>query len=359
VLNRSFIFDSTLSAEELRGFARTVAEIEWLTVVLVLLYQVVFSPGSEAAAALGLGTFMFAGFVLSFHYLNFYKTESTWKLAIETWVMIAFITWVLVHTGRLESPLINLYLLVIITTALTLGKVATLLQTALIAACYLWLAEAAAGGVALHVRLAGVATLIAPLVLVAYVTTMLSSDIRRALVQIKMLSEIDELTRVLNMRAFGTLADRISRQAARYNHPYSILMIDSDNLKLVNDRFGHQAGNTLLQLLVQCIQGQLRETDVLARYGGDEFIVLLPETASANAHIVASRVRQRIEAAVFMARETSCTSTVSIGIASYPEHASDLESVMERADQALYASKAGGRNRVTTASGRTRLAAVS
>ncbi len=358
MFKHSLIFDSTLSAEELRGFTRTVAEIEWLTLVLVLLYQVMFSPGPEASAALGMGTLVFAGFVLSFHYLNFYKTESTWKLAIETWVMIAYITWVLVHTGRLESPLINLYLLVVITTALTLGKVATLLQTALIAACYLWLADPAVGDVPLHLRLAGLATLIAPLVLVAYVTTMLSSDIRRALIQIKMLSETDELTRVLNMRAFGTIADRISRQAARYTHPYTILMVDSDNLKRVNDQYGHQAGNTLLQLVVQCIQAQLRETDVLARYGGDEFIVLLPETSASNAQVVASRIRQRVEAAVFMARETSCTSTVSIGVASYPEHASDLESVMERADQALYASKTSGRNCVTTASGRTRLAVV-
>lgn len=357
--NHSFVFDAGLSAEELRGFARTVAEIEWLTVVLVLLYQVVFSPGPEASVALGWGTLAFAGFVLSFHYLNFYKTESPWKLAIETWVMIAFITWVLVFTGRLESPLVNLYLLVIITTALTLGKVATLLQAALIAACYLWLGEPGMSDVPLHLRLAGLATLIAPVVLVAYVTTMLSSDIRRALIQIKMLSETDELTRVLNMRAFSTIADRISRQATRYHHSYTVLMIDSDNLKVVNDQYGHQAGNTLLQILVQCIQAQLRETDILARYGGDEFIVLLPETTSANAQVVASRIRQRVETAVFMARETSCTSTVSVGIASYPEHASDLETVMERADQALYASKTAGRNRVTTASGRTRLAAVS
>src|SRR5688500_6907102 len=142
-MKNSLIFDPTLSEEELRGFSRTVAEIEWLTVILVLLYQVIFSPGPEASSNLALGTLLFAGFVLAFHYLNFYRKESNWKIAIETWVMIAFITWVLMQTGRLESPLINLYLLVIITTALTLGKAATLLQMALIATCYLWHAEPA------------------------------------------------------------------------------------------------------------------------------------------------------------------------------------------------------------------------
>ena len=350
-MKNSLIFDPTLSEEELRGFSRTVAEIEWLTVILVLLYQVVFAPNPEAASNLALGTLLFAGFVLGFHYLNFYRKESNWKIAIETWVMIAFITWVLLQTGRLESPLVNLYLLVIITTALTLGKAATLLQIALIAACYVWLADPSTVD-SMPLYFAGLAAQLAPMILVAYITTMLSSDIRRALIHIKMLSEKDELTGVLNMRAFGTVADRISRQAARYSHAYAVLMVDSDSLKVVNDNYGHQAGNRLLQLLVTCVQAQLRETDILARYGGDEFIVLLPETASAGAEIVATRIRERVEAAVLTTRDRPVSTTVSVGVASYPEHASDLESVMERADQALYASKSGGRNRVTVAPGR-------
>jgi diguanylate cyclase (GGDEF)-like protein len=356
-MKNSLIFDPNLSDEELRGFSRTVAEIEWLTVILVLLYQVVFSPGPEASAALALGTLVFGGFVLSFHYLNFYKQESNWKIAIETWVMIAFITWVLFHTGKLESPLLNLYLLVVITTALTLGKAATLLQMALIAACYLWLDEPAQAQ-SFAVYVAGLGARFAPMILVAYITTMLSSDIRRALVHIKALSETDELTGVLNLRAFTAIADRISRQSARYNHPYTIVMIDSDSLKAVNDQYGHPAGNRLLQMLVQCVQAQLRETDIVARYGGDEFVLLLPETASGGAEKLANRIRQRVEAAVLATRDKPVSSTVSIGLASYPEHASDLETVMERADQALYTSKTSGKNRVTVATGRAYIAAT-
>ena len=350
-MKNSLIFDPTLSDEELRGFSRTVAEIEWLTVILVLLYQVVFAPGPEASANLALGTILFSAFVLSFHYLNFYRKESNWKIAIETWVMIAYITWVLLQTGRLDSPLVNLYLLVIITTALTLGKAATLLQIALIATCYVWLSDPGEAESA-TLYFAALGARFAPMILVSYITTMLSSDIRRALVHIKMLSEKDELTGVLNMRAFATVADRVSRQSTRYNHTYSILMVDSDSLKVVNDKYGHQAGNRLLQMLVQCIQAQLRDTDVLARYGGDEFIVLLPETAAAGAEIVANRIRERVELSTLTTRDRPVNTTVSVGIAGYPEHAADLESVMERADQALYASKTGGRNRVTIAPGR-------
>jgi len=356
-MKNSLIFDPTLSDEELRGFSRTVAEIEWLTVILVLLYQVIFSPGPEASSNLALGTLLFAGFVLSFHYLNFYRKESNWKIAIETWVMLAYITWVLLQTGRLESPLVNLYLLVIITTALTLGKAATLLQIALIAACYMWLSDPSQTD-SMMLYFAALAAQFAPMILVAYITTMLSADIRRALSHIKMLSEKDELTGVLNMRAFATVAERISRQAARYNHTYTVLMVDSDSLKMVNDKYGHQAGNRLLQMLVQSIQAQLRETDVLARYGGDEFIVLLPETAAAGAEIVATRIRQRVESTTLSTRERPIGTTVSMGVASYPEHAADFDSVMERADQALYASKTGGRNRVTVAPGRAAYAAA-
>jgi diguanylate cyclase (GGDEF)-like protein len=356
-MKNSLIFDPTLSAEELRGFSRTVAEIEWLTVILVLLYQVVSSPGPEASAALALGTLVFGGFVLGFHYLNFYRTESNWKIAIETWVMIGFITYVLTQTGRLESPLVNLYLLVVITTALTLGKAATLLQMALIAACYVWLA-APAETESVPVYMAGLAAQLAPMLLVAYITTMLSSDIRRALIHIKALSETDELTGVLNMRAFTAIADRVSRQSARYNHPYSVVMIDSDSLKVVNDQHGHPMGNKLLQMLVHSVQAQLRETDIVARYGGDEFILLLPETTSVGAEKLANRIRQRVEAAVLATRDKPLVTTVSLGVAAYPEHASDLETVMERADQALYTSKTSGKNRVSVATARAFRAAA-
>ena len=329
-------------------FSRTVAEIEWLTITLVLLYQVFFSPAPEDKSALAIGTIAFVIFVLAFHYLNFDRRETSWKLAIETWVMIAFITWVLVHTGRLESPLLNLYLLVVITTALTQSKAATLLQTALIGACYLWLAFPVESGDA-PVYLARVAAHLAPVLLLAYVTTMLSSDIRRALVHIRDLSQTDELTGVLNMRAFTAVAQRVARQALRYSHPYTVLMIDCDNLKSVNDRHGHQAGSRLLKMLVQCIQSQSRETDIIARYGGDEFIVLLPETTAAGAENLAARLRDRVENAVIAMGEEKIGTTVSIGIASYPEHAADFDSVVEHADQALYKSKTAGKNRVSVA----------
>ena len=191
----------------------------------------------------------------------------------------------------------------------------------------------------------------APMLLVAYITTMLSADIRRALTQIKLLSETDELTGILNKRAIDIVSSRLLKQAARYARPVSVLMIDSDSLKSINDTHGHEAGNRLLKLTVECIQSQLREADIVGRYGGDEFLVLLPETPCAGAAGVAARIRQSIESASFSIRDKTVRATVSIGVASYPEHGDDFETIMKKADQAMYGSKNKGKNQVTVFGG--------
>jgi len=351
------IFDPTLTTEELRGFARTVAEIEWLLLMLVLLYQVVLTPDEETAAALAMAMLFFAAFVLSFRYANFYRSETHWKIAIETWVMIVFITWVLAYTGGGDSLLSDLYYLVIIVSALTLGKAATLLQMCLITICYIWLGQPHGEGLISLPFGTKVLAQMSPMLLVAYITTMLSADIRRAYGlsyrHMKSLSETDELTGVLNSRGFMLAAQQIFVQAERYARPFSIVMIDSDSLKSVNDTLGHDAGDRLLKLTVQCIQQELRKSpvrqpDIIGRYGGDEFLVLLPETPSSGAVGVAERIRKSIESyPPIMSHGLSVAATVSIGIAGYPEHGTNLEAIMDKADRAMYKSKSSGKNRIT------------
>ena len=337
----------SLEQEELRGISRTVAEMHWLLLILVLLYVIFGGPDKEAEAAIAAALVVYAAFVMVFRYANFYKRESRWKVALETWGMIAFVTWVLWFTGGLASPLLNTYLLPVITSALTLGKTTTLIQVALIAACQVFLGGSfSMEQLSSLAFLGGFAAQIAPILLVAYIVTMFSADIRYGLSRAKLLSETDELTGLLNPRGFAIAADRLFAQAARYNRESTILMIDSDNLKPVNDSHGHEAGNRLLKQLAKAIRAELRDTDVPARFGGDEFIVFLSETPPKGALVVAERIRDAMAAMPLEIDGKQVGCTVSIGVAGYPEDGLTIDAVASRADRAMYQAKQSGRNRV-------------
>ncbi len=334
--------------EELRGFSRTIAEIDWLILIVVLAFQFIRPLEEESRTAIMMSLFFFGAFVLSFRYANFYKRESRWKLAIETLAMILFITWVVWYSGKLESPLINLYLLPIIASALALGKIATLLEMALVAGCYLFFTAVGSKQEVLSLSYGVELTAqLSPVLLVAYITTMLSADIHYALNKVKLLSETDSLTGLYNLRAFNMILERAFNQAVRYSRPMSLIMIDSDNMKNVNDSYGHEAGNRLLKQIVSCVQTQLRSTDVLARYGGDEFVVLLPETGARGAREVAERIRRSVESTGLQVRGSIVPTTVSLGLASYPDEGVDLGLLLDKADKAMYRSKQEGRNRST------------
>lgn len=338
-----------LEQEELRGISRTVAEIHWLLLILVLLYLVFGGRTTERAVdlAVAAGLCLYAALVMSFRYANILKRETRWKIAIETWGMIAFITWVLGFTGALASPLVNSYLLPVITAALTLGKLATLAEVGLIAACYLFVGGGVSTEQLLSLAFYGefVAQL-APLLLVAYIVTLFSADIRFGLSHAKLLAETDPLTGLLNIRGFAIAADRLFAQAVRFNRESSILMIDSDSLKPVNDGHGHEAGNLLLKQLARAIRADLRNTDVPARYGGDEFVVFLSETPLKGAMIVAERIREAVAATPLVVDGKQVGCTVSIGIAGFPQDGLTMDAIVSRADRAMYQAKQAGRNRV-------------
>src|SRR6185369_499559 len=246
----------------------------------------------------------------------------------------------------LASPLLNAYLLAVITAALTLGKFTTLVYVAVIAGCYLFLGQSSSAELGSARFLAGFTAQLGPVLLVAYITTMFSADIRYGLQQAKLLAETDELTGLFNTRGFAIAANRLFGQAQRYSRPASVLMIDCDNLKAVNDTHGHDAGSRLLRQIANAVQVELRATDVPARYGGDEFIVLLPETPAKGAADVAERIRLAIGARPVSINGQNIFASVSIGFATYPEDGRTLDALAASADRALYRAKQEGRNRV-------------
>ncbi len=159
----------------------------------------------------------------------------------------------------------------------------------------------------------------------------------------------DDLTGFYNARYFtGRVQEEVQR-AARYGHALSLVMIDSDSLKQVNDRFGHEEGNRYLVELAQIIREKVRQTDIVARFGGDEFLVLQPETELAAALATADRIRAAAARPFGPAGQPALEVHVSGGIASYPATARDHEELFRQADHALYDAKRRGKNTVAAA----------
>ena len=337
--------DLDIDQVELKGFARSIAEIEWLLLLIVLLYYM--SPDAQISSPAGLLICMelFGAFILGFHYVNFNFPHFKWKLVVETWVMIIFISVVVWNTGSVDSPLLNLYLLAIISSSITLGKAITIAEIALISAVYVLLASRSGIEYSL-VEYTEFLIFFLPFMLVAYITTMLAADVNYGKKMFKTLSETDEMTGLLNKRSFSPMLHKATEVAIQYSQPLSAMMIDADNLKKVNDTYGHKAGDKLILTIASTIQECLRTSDIICRYGGDEFVALLPQLPSERAMETAERLRSAIENTSFDVDGQRITTTVSIGIATYPDEVPNAEELLERADETLYESKKSGRNMV-------------
>ncbi len=161
------------------------------------------------------------------------------------------------------------------------------------------------------------------------------------------LANQDPLTDCFNRRHFMTLAEQELQRTIRYKHPLSLVMLDIDKFKNFNDQYGHQIGDQVLCALVNVCQKKLRSIDILGRYGGEEFIILLPETVAGGGLQAAERLREKIEKMEIASIKTKSPVTVSMGVASLDsdfDPAQTLDMLIKRADQALYAAKSAGRN---------------
>jgi diguanylate cyclase (GGDEF)-like protein len=165
------------------------------------------------------------------------------------------------------------------------------------------------------------------------------------------LSTTDMLTGLPNHRALSLLMEQESARARRSGHALSLLFFDGDRFKQVNDTYGHTIGDVVLQELGQRVRSVLRAGDTVGRYGGEEFLVILPETDSQGAQVVAERLRSAVAASPVAASEVEggIALTVSVGVASYPTDGVSISEVKDQADQAMYWAKRLGRNQVRTA----------
>jgi diguanylate cyclase (GGDEF)-like protein len=282
----------------------------------------------------------FALAIVGFRGRRFLPGRTRSKLLIESWSMVVFITGVLWFTGKGGSPLFNLYLLPIILSALTLGRMITLLQVAAIAVCHLLLAMTTPGLDVISLFYASqVVGQLAPFLLVAYLTTTLSADITEARERIENLAQTDSLTGLYNVRMFGEVWQREHDACERSRGVYSLLMIDMDKLKEINDIFGLEAGNSAITLVAQCLQRSIRTTDHAARLGGDEFAVLLPGASPEVAEAVIKRVRHNVYKTTLDLKSRMIRCSVSIGVVNYPKDSRDMRDLRSLADDKMYRDK--------------------
>ena len=164
------------------------------------------------------------------------------------------------------------------------------------------------------------------------------------------LSNTDELTNIPNRRYFQGVLRREFAHAQRFNSPFSVILVDIDHFKHYNDTFGHLNGDLTLTRVATILMQNTRGIDLVARFGGEEFIILLSNTDKEGAYLVAEKLRNAVAAEEFLLAENSGEMTpqkvsISLGIAAYPIDSNGLETLVEKADRALYAAKAAGRNR--------------
>jgi diguanylate cyclase (GGDEF)-like protein len=185
------------------------------------------------------------------------------------------------------------------------------------------------------------------LFLLAYIGVSVGREQRRARDAAIRMSTVDALTGLFNRTFFFTALEREIARGDRSGRAFCLVMLDLDDLKSVNDRFGHIAGDQVLRSVADVVRGGVRKIDVAARYGGDEFVALLPETDPTGGWVLAEKIRQTVAEQGMAGVDSS--PTVSVGVVSYPADGRSADALLVSADRAMYASKRGGKNRVARA----------
>jgi diguanylate cyclase (GGDEF)-like protein len=349
---------SALAAVEARGEAAppgpihspdaTLRVVWWLTTTIVLLGVGIsgsFAAGQAPIFLLGGGAVIA---VVLFHELISTGRRGRLVHLAELAVAVGLIAGLLALTGYASSPFAMLFALVSVASALAYGPRAGLVAAGLSTAAFagVLLADPSLRTYgpedALRLSVGLVATWLLAFVAVAYAARQ-----RRAMQGVIDLWRTDPLTGLFNRsQLFVTLEQEVSR-TRRSDRGFCVLMIDLDGLKAINDTAGHLRGDEVLRALGTVIQGSIRTVDSAYRYGGDEFVVLLPETDIVGAFVVAEKIRAGAEDVSAIADGEDPLTSVSIGLVSHPEDGMGAEELIAAADRAMYQAKKLGKNQIS------------
>ncbi len=285
-------------------------------------------------------------FVLLVHDLLPPSSLGSAKFIVEGSVAITFATLLVLLTDGQESPFFFTFPLIVGGAALVVSPRVTFALAGVASIAYVF-AIASPGSTPLSpVAIAKVGINLTALVLLAYVAMVIASEQRRARDAAIRLSTVDPLTGLFNRTFFFAAVDREIARSARSNRGFCLLMMDLDELKAINDRHGHYFGDRVLSGVGEVIRSGVRKIDTAARYGGDEFVVLLPETDPTGAYVLAEKVRIGVTELDIAVSGSVLEASISVGVVSYPDDGRTSDELLISADQAMYASKRGGRNRV-------------
>lgn len=319
---------------------RSITEVEALLLFLAVLnFFVARSAITYPALYLGVAL-AYGALALAFRYGNWLGAAPRLKLFGATTGMVLFITIALGLSGGGHGAALGLYLLPVITAALTLGKAATVGQLLLVLIGRLALAVHVDGTdvFSLHYALSMVTEAV-PLLLVALLTTGLTNEAQLAQQRLESKRGEDDLTGLLNMQAFTRLMQEEQRLAESRGGCYALLLVDIDGLKAVNDRFGPEAGNRALRAVALAIRRSSRSMDLIARYGGDEFLVLVSGAGAPVAKVVANRIRHNVFTTTMQFGGALHRVSVGIGTAVFPEQGRELRELVAAAAKSLERDK--------------------
>jgi len=270
------------------------------------------------------------------------------KFVVEGSVALTGAAMLVALTGGAQSPFFFTFPLVVAGAALVVSQSITF--GLLVIAGLGYLVAVALGSPAdtpVSTAIAVVAVNLTALVLLAYVATVIAREQRRARDAAIRMSAIDPLTGLFNRTFFFAAIEREIARCARSGRGFCLLMMDVDELKAVNDRLGHFYGDRVLRGVGEVVSAGVRRIDTAARYGGDEFVVLLPETDPTGAFVLAEKIRFGVQEMAIDLPPTGPQPSLSVGVVSFPDDGRTADELMISADSAMYVSKRAGKNRVT------------
>jgi len=327
-----------------KGYDRIMGNISWLLIALVALdMKLMPTEGANMPFLAGLLVLLFF-YNINARYGALSRRYGAIKIFADLMVFLSFIVAVCWYTGKVTSPFMSLIYLILMATALTQGRRVTYFMAALAVTSYILLASSDFRE--LNYYLTHIIELF-PFMLIAHLGATLAGESETARREVERLSLTDDVTGINNMRNFFLLADIQEKLAKRYIRPFAICMIDADNLKKVNDQYGHFAGTKLIQQVATMITANIRSTDICARYGGDEFVIMFIEGGKEDVLGAVERIVAGMASTPFDFEDQSISTTVSAGVAGYPIDGGDLRTIMANADEAMYVSKRTGKNRLT------------